>query len=209
MYYYKYDNRGYIIEKSNEVLTGDNVCYCNLDFDLNLYEVVVGYVSETGEILRHTKIIRNTDAIVQKIEAVEKQLKPTIDYDACTLEELKDWQVNQSKKNLEIHLKNNPLFSTCHKSEGGYYSITQEKQNLLLAAISIAQMKADDGIDYQPSWNETGKACTYDWTIDQLKRLSYEIAEYVTPLVSKQQEMEEKINLCSTKEEVLAINIEF
>ena len=65
------------------------------------------------------------------------------------------------------------------------------------------------GISYQPSWNESGKACTYDWTLLELQELSFEITSVVKPLVSKQQALESAINSCDSKDAVAAIEINY
>lgn len=62
---------------------------------------------------------------------------------------------------------------------------------------------------YQPSWNATGEACTYDWTLAELKQLAAEIEAVVRPLISKQQSMEVQINAATSIEAAKAVNIVF
>ena len=111
-------------------------------------------------------------------------------FDEMTVDEAIDTRINESKMMLSFFLSSHPLFSTCHDADGDYYSVTSEKQQYLLSMINIAEQAKASGVEYTPSWNAQGKACTYDWTIDQLKTLALEIANYVRPLVSKQQKME-------------------
>lgn len=152
---------------------------------------------------------------IQKIDTTTDPHTPVLidvslfNYELATLDEVKKHQIKLSKSNLEQYLKENPIFSTCHNEEGGFYSITEVNQNRLLAMISVTQMKQSLGIEYQPSWNESEKACTYDWTVEQLIQLSFEIELVVRPLVSKQQEMEELINSCDDKYDVLKVDITF
>jgi len=198
-----------LIEKSTTPLTGENVLTCFEDFDLNLYDVIVGYVNDKNEILKHTKLIRNNELLLREIENLRKIVNPQINYDTCTLEELKEWYINLSKQKLKEYLENNPIFSTCHDPNGAYYSITEEKQQYLSQMIIITQLALQNGIDFQPSWNATGEPCTYDWTLEQLQQLAFEIERTVRPLVTKQQEIESKIQKANSKEEVLRITIEY
>ena len=71
--YYRHDNNYYIIEKSKEELKGDNVLYTEEDFDLNMYDIIVGYVSDKGEILRHTKKLRSVDVVINKLIDLEEK----------------------------------------------------------------------------------------------------------------------------------------
>lgn len=150
--------------------------------------------------------VRSIDISVTPHQAILREYG-AFDYESATLEEAKAYHIGLSKQNLKAYLENHPVFSTVHKPEGGYYSLTEDKQNLLLGMISVAQMKAAAGEEYQPSWNETGQACTYDWTIDQLIQLSFEIEAVVRPLVSHQQTLEAQTNACTVNTEVPAIDV--
>lgn len=143
-----------------------------------------------------------------KIRSLDQQLNPTIDIENCSLEDLKTWQISNCKLNLEYYLENNPIKSSCHGEEK-YYTITKEKQSLLTQMILITQLAIMNGVDYQPSWNAKDEQCTYDWTLEQLQQLSFEIEGVVRPLISKQQTMETNIKLANTKEEVMSIDITF
>lgn len=132
-----------------------------------------------------------------------------IDPDTATLEQLKDYQITKSKENLEAYLLANPITSSCHGEVEKQYSITKEKQALLTQEIAIVQMAIQAGIEYQPSWNAAGEPCTYDWTLEELKQLAFEAVTVVKPLISHQQTIEAQINAAQTKEEVLAVSIEY
>lgn len=71
--YYRHDDNYYIIEKSKDKLTGDNVLYTEEDFDLNMYDIIVGYVSDKGEILRHTKKLRSVDVMINRLLDLEEK----------------------------------------------------------------------------------------------------------------------------------------
>ena len=123
-------------------------------------------------------------------------------------EERKKSRILQSKQNLADYLATHTVTSTCH-GDAAEYSITSEKQAYLSSMIVTAQMAQASGIDYQPSWNATGQVCTYDWTLEQLQQLAFEIESVVRPLVSKQQTMEASINNCASIEELNEIDISF
>lgn len=140
---------------------------------------------------------------------VSEQLNPTINIKTCTLDEFKKFQINLSKKKLEEYLTNNSITSTCHGGVEKQYSITFEKTTLLTQMIKITEVAIQTDTPYQPSWNATGEACTYDWTINELYQLAFEIEIVVRPKISTQQHMEEAIKACVTKEEILVIDITF
>lgn len=146
--------------------------------------------------------------INKDIVGVKESLTPK-SIDEMTLSEAIDNRVQESKMMLAFFLESHPLFSTCHNSDGEYYSVTSEKQQYLLSMISIAEAAKASGVEYTPSWNAKGKACTYDWTIDQLKQLALEIANYVRPLISKQQKMEVEIKALTDIASVKAYQISF
>lgn len=130
------------------------------------------------------------------------------DENSLSLVELKAYKIQQSKDNLYMYLESNPITSMAHKGTPGIYSITQEKQNQLMAMIMMASNPATSG-SYTPSWNETGKPCTYDWTLEELMRLAADIEAVVRPLISMQQKMEIQINNAVTTEEVMMIDLTF
>lgn len=123
-------------------------------------------------------------------------------------EEKKEAMIVQSRKNLADYLASHTVTSMCH-GEPAEYSITSEKQTYLASMIMTAQMAAEAGLDYQPSWNASGKVCTYDWTLEQLRQLAFEIEGVVRPLVSGQQTMETLIRAAQSVEELDGISITF
>lgn len=126
-----------------------------------------------------------------------------------TLDELKVYLVSQSKANLNTFLENNPISSSCHGGVAALYTCTLEKQQLLNNAIALCEIHNKLGDDYTPSWNAHGQECTYDWTLNELIVLAIQIEAVVKPLISAQQSMEAKINVATTTEEAMAVNITF
>lgn len=135
--------------------------------------------------------------------------EPTPEEIAQQLESLKRQRIAQSKINLEAYLEEHPITSNCRGGADKKYSITKEKQSLLTQMILVTQLALQAGIQYQPSWNAQGEPCTYDWSIEELQQLAFEIEAVVRPLVSHQQTVEAEINATETKEAALAISIVF
>lgn len=122
---------------------------------------------------------------------------------------MKKRMIAQSKSNLKQFLSNFKLTSSCHGDIEQQYSITENKQSQLHIMISLATMAQLNGADYQCSWNATGKDCTYDWTLEELQQLGFEIESVVRPLVSKQRELEVEIRQADSLEKLQEININF
>ncbi|WIV10548.1 hypothetical protein [Proteiniborus sp. MB09-C3] len=110
----------------------------------------------------------------------------------------------KSKNLLAEYLQSNPLLFT----DGKYYSVTQEKQNLLNNAITVYQMKIQLGIPAELKWNSTGEECTI-WTLEDITALALAISEYVEPLVTYQQAIEVQIRNCTTREELESVVIDY
>lgn len=132
-----------------------------------------------------------------------------------TEEELKDifekdkqTKIELSKMLLEEYLKGNPLISTAHGGKEGTYTVTQEKQNLLMSNYLTYQIEKEVNPEAVLTWNETGEECEI-WTEEEFLQLILEIKYHVYPLVSYQQAKEKKIRLCTTEEELAAIIIDY
>lgn len=134
-----------------------------------------------------------------KEQLVQEQIK-----NEKSLDSLIQLKIFQTKLKLQDHLINNPLQFT----DGKFYSVTAEKQNLLNNAITVYQMKVQAGIPATLKWNATGEECT-EWTVEDLSALALAIAEYVEPLVTHQQALEVQIRNCETLEELEAIEIDY
>lgn len=148
------------------------------------------------------------DAVIKPplIEVTEEEFNlieqwiPQIDLFAIKLERIK-----QSKQLLEEFLQNNPLQFT----DGKFYSVTAEKQALLNNALAVYQLKLHAGFENpELKWNATGEECV-EWTIESLTALALAIANYVEPLIAKQQSLEVQIKNAETLEELEGIEINY
>lgn len=71
MFYYQHNAQSELIGKSTENFPG--AWYCDLDFDINRYRIIVSTVNEKGKILRWKSNVRNgdkADSDKQKLEEI-------------------------------------------------------------------------------------------------------------------------------------------
>lgn len=125
--------------------------------------------------------------------------QPPVDLDA-----LKSERIADSKMALATYLESHPLTW----ADGKQYSVTAEKQSLLNNALAVYELAIAAGQPAELSWNATGEECTH-WEYDALCALALAIAEYVKPLVSRQQAIEVAINAAQTAEEVNDVEISY
>lgn len=134
--------------------------------------------------------------------------EPTPEELAELLQQNKKNKINLSKLMLADFLENNPIHSTAHNGIDGIYCVTSDKQSLMTSQYMTYQIEKTINPDAKLTWNETGKSCE-DWTEEEFLRLVLEIKAYVSPLVSYQQHIEEKIYSCNNQEELDQILIDY
>lgn len=120
------------------------------------------------------------------------------------LEQEKNAKITESKVGLAQFLAENPLLWI----DGKRYSITEEKQTLLMSNIASYQIEIQFDPEAELTWNATGEACE-QWSFEALCALSVSIAQYVRPLVSYQQKREIEIRKAMTLEELDGIDIDY
>lgn len=120
----------------------------------------------------------------------------------------KNNKIALSKIELANFLENNPLFSTCHNKDGEYYSVTSEKQNFMMNQYLTYQVEKAINPNAKITWNASGDSCE-EWTEEEFLQLIVEIKNYVQPIVSYQQLLEEQIRTCTSIEELEAIEINY
>ena len=123
-------------------------------------------------------------------------------------ESTKAEKITLSKVLLAEFLENNPLFSTCHNKDGEYYSVTSEKQNFMMNQYLTYQVEKAINPNAKITWNASGDSCE-EWTEEEFLQLIVEIKNYVQPIVSYQQLLEERIRACTSVEELEAIEINY
>ncbi|MBO5208477.1 MAG: hypothetical protein J6B68_03940 [Lachnospiraceae bacterium] len=166
----------------------------------------------TGDYSDYTTIYREIEGGVQFSNDgsvyMPPEPTPTPEPYVPTLEEVKTGRIMESKMLLADYLEKNPLVSTCHGEKEGIYSVTEEKQTLMMSQYMTYTIEKQIVGGATLTWNETGKSCEV-WTEEEFLQLIMEIKAYVYPLVSAQQTLEEQINACTTVEEVNSIIIDY
>lgn len=119
------------------------------------------------------------------------------------LDDLKSSRIGESKVNLANVINNYP-----YQYEGKFYTCTEDKQFQLKVMIDTYQLAQQSGVDYELSWNETGKSCV-PWKYEDLLKLYFSMLTYIRSLVSAQQSMEDNINKAKTYDEIMSISVEF
>lgn len=134
--------------------------------------------------------------------------EPTPEELEAVFQQNKTNKIALSKLMLAEFLENNPIRSTVHKNTVGIYSVTNEKQTLMMSQYMTYQIEKTLNPNAKLTWNETGKSCE-EWTEEEFLQLILEIKAYVYPLVSYQQKVEEEIYKCTTQEELEKISVNY
>ena len=133
---------------------------------------------------------------------------PTEEEMAAIFEQSKKDKILLSKSLLAEYLEEHPLTSSAHGGVEGVYSVTSEKQSLMMSQYMTYQIAKTVDADTKLTWNETGKTCE-EWTEQDFVQLTLEIKEYVYPLVSYQQSLEMQIKACTTQEMLDSVVIDY
>lgn len=144
----------------------------------------------------------------EKVHALDAQLNPVVDFDSMTLEQVKKYKNQESKRILKEYLSTHPLKSSCHGDKTGIYAITEEKQALMMGQYTAYQVEKTLNPQAVLTWNETEKSCE-EWTESEFLQLILEIKYRVYPLAEYQRKYEEEINKCSTKDAVLNLKLDY
>lgn len=134
--------------------------------------------------------------------------EPTPEEIEARFQQNKNIKITLSKKLLAEYLENNPIHSFAHNNVEGIYSVTNDKQTLMMSQYMTYQIEKSINPNAKLTWNETGKSCE-EWTEKEFLQLILEIKSYVYPLVSYQQHIEENITYCSTQKDLDEILIDY
>ena len=159
-----------------------------VDTPTNIVIVTLNYVSPTE----------------QKMDEIAAIVKPTVDVETCTLEELQDYVQTQNKVALANYLERNPLEWT----DGEFYGVTQEDQIEMLTDLNAYNLKIQVDPTWKLEWHNIKKACR-EFTLEEFSLLLSAIIDYVYPLRRKQETFKQAIYDATTKEAVLAVNINY
>ncbi len=167
------------------------------------------YDHETGNYYTTFRVTLRAANIIAQIENISRQLNTNINYETISLDDYKKYKINQSKEALADYLESHPLLSSVHNNTVAYYSVTKEKQDLMMQQyLSYQIAKSVDQENATLTYNATGEVCE-PWSEAEFLQLIIEVKSYVYPLVSYQQTVEKKIMECETKDEVSNITIDY
>ena len=143
------------------------------------------------------------DLVLQKLDKTVKEITFTKDLEGMTLEEVQEYLIKKSKRNLEIYLENHPM-----KFNKKTYTVTSSKQNQLTELLNAYKFATDIGESFELTWNETGKE-NEPYTYENLVQLYLAMLNYVRPIVAYQQQIETQIKACDETPKILALDITF
>lgn len=176
----------------------------SVDTEIRVLKTSIGTTNDT--------VTENKESADTKFQGINEALEKVNSYlpDETPIEDMeladaKAAQIAECKLDLEDYLEANPITSSVHGDTPKQYAITSEKQAYLAQMISMATIAQQMSLSFTPSWNASGEACTYDWTLQELTQLAFEIEARVRPLVSYQQSVESQINACESSEAVAAV----
>ena len=151
---------------------------------------------------------QHTENIVSRINGnYDAWLERAKDIDGG-LNAIKTEMIAKSKDALAEYISTHPLTSYAHGGKIGVYSVTEEKQSLMTSQYISYQAEKAVNPDAKLTWNEAGKSCE-EWTEEEFLQLVVEIKQYVYPLVSHQQKIEEAIAAANSMAELNAIDIRY
>lgn len=190
------DNGFQILNENNDYVQVDyqtfTTVYRTYSEDLKRIEL-----SDDGSIYVEPEPIPDSEPYVPTPEELEAMFQQN-----------KTNKIALSKTMLAEYLENNPIHSSAHNGIEGIYSITNEKQTLMMSQYMTYQIEKAVNPNAKLTWNETGKACE-EWTEEEFLQLVLEIKAYVYPLVSYQQRLEENITKCVSQEELDEIIMDY
>ena len=149
---------------------------------------------------------------IENGKVVETSTEERENFHKEKLEELleinKEIKINESKLLLSQYLESHPLISNCHNNIEAEYTVTTEKQSLIVSNYLTYTVAKTAGLDAKLTWNSSGQECE-EWTEEEYTTLILQISEYVKPLVSLQQSYEVEIKACTNQDELNNIIINY
>lgn len=171
----------------------------------SIAELTDYYVDIDGALKPAIQIVLKQIDISDKVKEIECKINPPINESLMSLEEYKNYKISESKNALKVYLEDHPIVSTAHGGIEGIYSITEEKQNLMMQSYVTYQIeKSINPKTAKLRWNQTGEECT-EFTEEEFLTLVMEIKAKVYPLVSYQQYIEKQIRNADNKEIIAAM----
>lgn len=167
------------------------------------------YADADGNLKSVIQIVLKEIDMASKLKELENKISPFANEALMSLDDYKEYKIAESKILLKQYLETHPITSTAHGGKEGVYSITEEKQNLMMQSYMTYQIEKSISPETATlKWNQTGEECT-EFTDEEFITLVMEIKARVYPLVSYQQYIEKQIMLASDKESIAAITYSY
>lgn len=145
---------------------------------------------------------------LEKLPEIEQKIRELsnivlINPDKMSLEEYKDYSIEQTKDYIDIKLRCGIVY------DGQLYNACKDKQNLLANQLGLYMVNAQAGEPDELSWNTKDGVCIDGWSPDELRKLGNAMKAAAKPLQKKQQEAELRIKAAINREEIDIIMQEF
>lgn len=132
------------------------------------------------------------------------------------IEIIKRLKKQETEIALETYLVNNPLKSNVHGDKLAEYAVTFDKQAQMTMQFSKYQLQKTAFVDpgyMKPeenplTWNAVGEMCE-SWTEMEFAKFIAEVNVYIYPIVEYQRYLEKIIYSKTTKDEIMAVEINF
>lgn len=206
------EDRGLITIQYNDEIPSDNSGFIICDIDgITVLADFSNYITKYNISDIGSAVMYSCDGSVEtednKLEVYYEDLSLDQIRESM-LENLKVEKIADSKIQLSKILENNPLVSSCHGNKECAYSVTQEKQSLMMSQYMAYQIEKQVNPNTVLTWNESGEECEV-WTEEEFLQLVLEVKHYVYPMISYQQTIEKQIMVCTTVDELDAITIDY
>lgn len=167
------------------------------------------YSDDEGNLKTAIQIVLKRVDLSDRLKDLEEKVNPFVNEATLSLNEYKELKIAETKSALKDYLESHPITSTAHGGVPGVYSITEEKQTLMMQNYMTYQIeKAVSPSTAKLTWNQTGEECE-EFTEDEFLKLIMEIKAKIYPLVSYQQSIEKRIRDAESKEEIAAMDYSY
>lgn len=182
--------------------------YQNDNWDYSDFTTIYRTLDNSVQFSNDESVYVKPEPIPELPDIPPEPYEPTLEELETMFQKNKINKINLSKTMLAEYLEKNPIHSSAHGGINGIYSVTSDKQNLMMSQYVTYQIEKSVNPDAKLKWNETGKSCT-EWTEEEFLQLVLEIRAYVSPLVSYQQQIEEQITNYTNQEELDNLVIDY
>lgn len=166
------------------------------------------YMDENNIFRSAIQITLKSLDVNEKVKILESKLDTTVNEAAMTLDEYKNYRINQSKEALEQYISDHPLKSSVHGGVEATYTITSEKQSWMAQQLLTYQLEKATNPNAILTWNERGEVCE-EWTEEEFLQLLLEVKYFIYPLRAYQQTIEKQIMKSMDKAEIAAIVFDY